>query len=67
MGGRRPSGAPLALSPEKDDPELGGDPNAATLSSIRLTMRYLRNTSPSFTDVIYGCGQLGGMAWAGMA
>ena len=27
MVGRWPSGAPLALAPDKDDPELGGDPS----------------------------------------
>ena len=37
--GRWPSGAPLALAPDKDDPELGADPSATTLHVRRRPAR----------------------------
>jgi deferrochelatase/peroxidase EfeB len=42
MVGRWPSGAPLVLSPERDDPELGADPDRNNRFSYRDDPRGLR-------------------------
>ena len=45
--GRWPSGAPLALAPERDDPELGADPGAEQRLPLRRGRRRSRPQVPA--------------------
>ncbi len=49
MVGRWQSGAPLALSPERDDPELGADPAAQQRLPATATIRAASSARPART------------------